>query len=367
MINNMFRSLRAPAAALACGAAFVPNQKSNCENSKGSWSTFIKPAQSPAKINYVLYCPSMEPMAKKIQALHPDTVKLVNVTWKRFPDGFPNIAMDTEGIEEARHGRSVTFLSDLSKAEHIFEQLCVIHALPKHQVPNFRIILPWFSTGTMERVEGYGQIASAKSLARMLSATPMAKGGPATVTIYDIHALAEQFFFDDSVQVELHSAVFLLRQRLEQQPDRSKISICFPDDGAHKRFKKFFEKDYPLIICGKERDLNDPEKRVVKVKEGDAKGRHCVMVDDLVQSGGTLIECAKGLKAGGADKMSCWVTHGVFPKESWKKFTEGKDKDYIHKFWITDSVPHIAAAIDGKGPFEVLSLAPALAHLITTE
>merc|ERR1712039_726114 len=146
--------------------------------------------------------------------------------------------------------------------------------------------------------------------------------------------------------------------------DADKVSICFPDDGAHKRFKKYF-KEYPLIICGKERDTHDALKRKVKVKDGDAQDRHCVIIDDLVQSGGTLIECAKGLQAGGASRMSCWVTHGIFPNESWKKFTEGDGQGLIHKFWITDSVPHVASVVDGQGPFEVLSLAPEIGKLLT--
>eukprot|EP00931_Biecheleriopsis_adriatica_P109914 TRINITY_DN84191_c0_g1_i1.p1 TRINITY_DN84191_c0_g1~~TRINITY_DN84191_c0_g1_i1.p1 ORF type:complete len:364 (+),score=46.59 TRINITY_DN84191_c0_g1_i1:92-1183(+) len=363
MFSSMLRSLRAPAAAIATGVAIIPNQHTKCES---KWSVFPKPTTSPNHVNYLFYNKSMEDLAKKVQALHPETVKLVPIKWSRFPDGFPDIKIDPQGLEEAKHGRSVTFLSDLSKKSAMFEQLCLIYALPKHHLPNIRVIVPWFSTGTMERVESYGQVASAKSLARMLSNTPMGRGGPVTYNIYDIHALQEQFYFDDNVIVQLETAVFLLRQRLGQLPDKSKVTICFPDDGSHKRFKKYFP-DYPVIVCGKERDLNDPDKRVVKVKEGDATGRHCVIIDDLVQSGGTLIECAKGLKAGGADKMSCFVTHAIFPKESWAKFTEGPGKDYIHKFWVTDSVPHTAKAIDGKGPFEVLSLASAIGHLITGE
>merc|ERR1712187_829852 len=229
--------------------------------------------------------------------------------------------------------------------------------------PEMRVIVPWFSTGTMERVEKPGDVASAKTLSRMLSMIPSSRTGPVTITIYDIHALQEQFFFDDSVLPELQTAVFLLRQKIATLDDKDKVSIVYPDDGAHKRFKSYFT-DYPAIVCGKERDSHHPLKRIVKVKDGDATGRHCVVIDDLVQSGGTLIECAKGLQAAGASKTSCWVTHAIFPQESWKKFTEGESSGLIHKVWITDSVPHIATVIDGQGPFEVLSLAPLIGHLL---
>lgn len=98
--------------------------------------------------------------------------------------------------------------------------------------------------------------------------------GPATITIYDIHALQSQFYFSDNVLVELKSAIFLLRQQLvEMDVD---VAIAFPDDGAHKRFRRKFP-EYADIVCKKTRN---GEKRVVSVHEGDPCGRHVVIVDD---------------------------------------------------------------------------------------
>lgn len=312
---------------------------------------------------FLFYHASMEKLAEKIQALHPDSIKIVSTVWNKFPDGFPDVHLDPQGLAEAKKGRAVCFLSNLSQPDIIFEQFCAMYALPRHRMSDMRVIVPWFSTGTMERVEKYGDVASAKTLARMLSNIPPSRTGPCTVTMYDIHALQEQFYFEDTVLPELQTAIPLLRQKLETLDDKDKISIVYPDDGAHKRFKQLFT-DYPAIVCGKERDAHNPLARLVKVKEGDASGRHCIVIDDLVQSGGTLIECAKGLLAAGASKTSCWVTHSIFPKESWKKFTEGEGAGLVHKFWTTDSAPHIASVIDGQGPFEVLSLAPLLGSLL---
>ena len=72
----------------------------------------------------------------------------------------------------------------------------------------------------MERVETLGQIATAKTLAKMLDNTPHCATGPTTITIYDIHALQEQFYFNDNVLVELKTAVFLLKQKLVDLQDR---------------------------------------------------------------------------------------------------------------------------------------------------
>ncbi|XP_035839255.1 ribose-phosphate pyrophosphokinase 4-like [Helianthus annuus] len=80
-----------------------------------------------------------------------------------------------------------------------------------------------------------------------------------------------------------------------------------------------------LVVCGK---VHEGDKQTVRVKEGNPSGCHVVIVYDLVQSGGTLIECQKVLATHGATKVSAYVTHVVFPKNSWKKFVR-KNGEYV--------------------------------------
>lgn len=88
--------------------------------------------------------------------------------------------------------------------------------------------------------------------------------------------------------------------------------VAFPDDGAAKRFGNMFEDmDLEVIVCGKTRGEGD--KRTVVIQDGDAKDRHIVIVDDLVQTGGTLYQSGKVLKEAGAASVNAFVTHGVFP------------------------------------------------------
>lgn len=308
----------------------------------------------------IFYHESMRETAIKVKTEMGVSGVLSELMWNRFNDGFPNLQIDKDDAARLETFHGTCLIVSFHTPEVIFEQLALVYALPKMRARNFRIILPWFSTGTMERVEKIGQIATANSLARMLSCCPMGPGGPATVVIYDIHALQEQFYFADTVLVELKSGVWLLKEKLEQlrkECPEEEIAIVFPDDGAHKRFKAKFH-GLPSIVCAK---VREGEKRIVTVKEGEPTGRHCVIIDDLVQSGGTLLECAKPLNDLGAAKVSCFVTHGVFPKESWKKFV---GNGLIHKFWITDSIPTTCAAIADKAPFEVLSLAPLIARYL---
>eukprot|EP00811_Abedinium_folium_P003808 NODE_13502_length_1161_cov_10.115087.p1 GENE.NODE_13502_length_1161_cov_10.115087~~NODE_13502_length_1161_cov_10.115087.p1 ORF type:complete len:326 (-),score=80.88 NODE_13502_length_1161_cov_10.115087:76-1053(-) len=312
----------------------------------------------------VFYHNSMARTAEQLKVIMGDKVVLANLEWKRFNDGFPNLAIDRDNIQAMESCTRTVALVSFHDPSVIFDQLCLVYALPRMQARDFTIILPWFCTGTMDRSETLGTIVTAASLARMLSATPMGRGGPATVVIYDIHALQEQFFFSDQIICNLKTAVVLLKDRLAKVqlefPDEE-LAIAFPDDGAHKRFhRKITEMfgDIMMIVCNK---VRDGEKRAVVMKEGDPKGKHVIIVDDLVQSGGTLLEAFKGLNEAGARKVSCFVTHGVFPLQSYEKFLHVPN---IYRFWITDTIPTSVQAVEGKSPFEVLSIAPLIARFL---
>jgi phosphoribosylpyrophosphate synthetase len=268
--------------------------------------------------------------------------------------------------------RHVAFLASFHSPGVIFEQLSIIYALPKMFVASFTLVLPFFPTGTAERVEFEGEIATAFTLARILSHVPLCRGGPCDLVIFDIHALQERFYFGDNVAPLFCSGVPLLLRELRTLPDGMNVAIAYPDEGAWKRFHWQFES-FPEIICTK---VRDGDKRIVRLKEGAPAGRHVVIVDDLVQSGGTLVECARALKAAGAAQVSAYVTHGVFPGRSWERFlaptpeaaaAAGADDSsaavFTH-FWMTDSCPPTVRAVEGKAPFKILSLARPIAEAL---
>ncbi|XP_062520524.1 uncharacterized protein LOC134195507 isoform X4 [Corticium candelabrum] len=280
------------------------------------------------------------------------------INWDTFSDGWPDIFIDS--VKDYA-GQDVMFLASLHSPQVIFEQLSILYIFPRYLVKSFTVILPYFSTGTMERVDTEGQVATAKTLAKLLSMIPLSARGPAQLIMFDIHALQERFYFTDNIIPRLETAIPLLLQRLTELVDHKLVSIAFPDEGAHKRFHRLFS-NYELITCIK---VRNGMKRVVTLKEGNAVGRHVVIVDDLVKSGGTLQECAKALMTSGAKSVSAYVTHGVFPKESWRKFLPSNDETNIKftHFWITDSLPS-AADIAKHKPFELLSLSDIIADML---
>ncbi|GMI86780.1 phosphoribosyl diphosphate synthase 4 [Hibiscus trionum] len=308
----------------------------------------------------LFYCVECEELARKVAA-HSQLITLQSINWRSFDDGFPNLYINNAHDIRGQH---VAFLASFSSPAVIFEQLSVIYNLPRLFVASFTLVLPFFPTGSFERMEEEGDVATAFTMARILSNIPISRGGPTSVVIYDIHALQERFYFGDHVLPLFETGIPLLKQRLHQLPDAEKIVVAFPDDGAWKRFHKLLDH-FPTVICTK---VREGDKRIVRLKEGNPADCHVVIVDDLVQSGGTLIECQKVLLAHGAAKVSAYVTHGVFPKSSWERFTgkEGgrdSEKGFAY-FWITDSCPNTVKAIENRAPFEVLSLAGSIADAL---
>ncbi|PON90696.1 Ribose-phosphate pyrophosphokinase [Trema orientale] len=316
--------------------------------------------KSQKKHVYLFYCAECEDLAHKV-ASESDFITLQTIKWRNFDDGFPNIFINN--AQDLR-GQHVAFLASFSSQGVIFEQLSVIYALPRLFVASFTLVLPFFPTGSFERMEEEGDVATAFTLARMLTNIPISRGGPTSLVIYDIHALQERFYFGDHVLPLFETGIPLLKQRLHQLPDSDNIVVAFPDDGAWKRFHKQLDH-FPMVVCAK---VREGDKRMVRIKEGNPAGCHVVIVDDLVQSGGTLIECQKVLAAHGAAKVSAYVTHGVFPKRSWERFThenDGLEKAFEY-FWITDSCPLTVKAIANRAPFEIISLAGSIADALQT-
>lgn len=158
----------------------------------------------------------------------------------------------------------------------------------------------------------------------------------------------------------LQTAIPLLKEKIIE----SNINcVAFPDDGAAKRFNAMFQDmDLEVIVCGKTRGVGD--ERTVVIQDGDATYKNIVIVDDLVQTGGTLFETGKVLKEAGATSVNAFVSHAVFPSDSWRRFNVGGDRACFDKFWVTNSIPTVTDKLPQEdGVFEVLDLM----HLIIND
>lgn len=115
------------------------------------------------------------------------------VYFRKFEDGFPNLFINN--AQDIR-GQHVAFLASFSSPGVIFEQISAIFALPKLFIASFTLVLPFFPTGSFERMEEEGDVATAFTMARILSMIPKSRGGPTSLVIYDIHALQVGLFYN---------------------------------------------------------------------------------------------------------------------------------------------------------------------------
>lgn len=333
----------------------------------------------------LFYCPQMKALAERI--VKQDLgITLGHIVWGEFEDGWPNIFIPK--VNGVRH-KTVAFLASFDTPADVFAQLSVIYKLPSSGAQEIKVILPYYATGTLERADNESQVVTAKTMARMLSAAALCRGGPIEIVLYDAHSLGLSNYFGDNVIIRYKSGTKYLKKRLE----RTDVSTGYPDYGAYKRFCGMFdggesyakalgaaeksdrsvdrsfievkldgavkegERAFPMVICEK---VRDGDKRFVHVKEGEVQGRHVVIIDDLIRSGTTILEARDALVKAGAEKISVYATHGVFPDESWRKFVDAG----FHKVWITDSVPRTAKAVSGVEPFEIISLDESIARVI---
>lgn len=292
-------------------------------------------------------------LGKQFERHDPRRFKYHDISWGKFPDQTDDIRIGGFVPINQVAGKHVLFLASFHNNDITLSQFSALIVLLTSFIETMTIVLPFYPVGTMERVEVEGRVPTAYTYALLLSSLPSC-GRPIRLIIYDIHALQERFYFHGSTIPSLHSTIPLLLARL---PAANITTIAFPDDGAAKRFKAMFD-GYDIIVCGK---IRDGAKRVVKISDGDPEGKRIVIVDDLVQSGGTLHECAGALKKAGALEINAFVAHGVFPNRAWERFSRtcnGSGKDDFRRFWVTNSIPHVAAELPSDDVFEVIDLFP---------
>jgi len=291
-------------------------------------------------------------MALRMQAANPSRFRYFPIMWGKYPDGTDDITI--EGFSPVNNIASshILFFASFHNNDVTLSQFSVLIVLLQSFIESMTIVLPFYPVGTNERVTIEGKVATANTYSTLLSSLPML-GRPSRLMIYDIHALQERFYFHSSALPSLHTSVPLLIERLK---GTGVHTVAFPDDGAAKRFGSFFLSiGFNLITCGK---VRDGEKRRVTITEGNPEGESIVIVDDLVQTGGTLHECAIALKQAGAITVNAFVAHAVFPNQSWRRFCskEKGDRAEFNKFWITNSIPTVVNQLPLDSCFEVLDL-----------
>lgn len=310
----------------------------------------------------LFYSPQFEELAGEIARKYSDEIALGSIGFKRFPDGSPNTSVMHANKLAAEN---VAFLVCFDAWESFAEQLFTHYHLAGLGPKSYRLIMIFNKTFTMERSNNEDQVITAKRMLQALGAIGPAGPGLVPVYTYDVHALAIKSFEGPNIILRFKTGLKLLFQALEKEPDIEKLTIAFPDDGAKKRFGQMEallaaqgRLKFRIAVCGKNR-VGDDDRKVV-LQEGDVRGRRVVIIDDLIRTANTLFECAKVMRANGAEAVDAYGTHVVHEDGGWRKF----DGKVIRKLYMTDSCPAAAKAVRGNPHVEVFSLADSVANAI---
>ena len=267
----------------------------------------------------------------------------------RFSDG----EVMVELMENVR-GRDVFIVQPTCTPtnNNLMELLVMADALRRSSAIRITAVIPYFGYSRQDRRPRSARVPiSAKVVANMIASV-----GVDRVLTVDLHSDQIQGFFDIPVD-NIYSTPILLRDiRAQQLPD---LMVVSPDVGGVVRARALAKQlnDAELAIIDKRRP--GPNQAKVMHIIGDVEGQHCIVVDDMVDTGGTLCEAAAALKANGAASVRAYCTHAVLSGPAVENFR----KSQLDELVVTDTIPLRPEATDCR-PIRQVSVAGLLAESI---
>jgi ribose-phosphate pyrophosphokinase len=254
---------------------------------------------------------------------HLDT-PIAKAEFKRFKDN--EIFVE---IKENVRGEDVFLIQSTSfpANDHLMELLIGIDALRRASARRITAVIPYYGYGRQDRKVGGRTPISAKLVANLITTA-----GADRVLTLELHAGQIQGFFDIPTD-NLFSTPVLERDIRERNKDLSNVMIISPDVGGVVRARALANRiGVNLAIVDKRREKAGVSEVMHII--GDVEGRDCILVDDIVDSGGTLINAAEALLKEGAKSASAYITHGVLSNGAVKRVDDSKLKELV----VTNSI-----------------------------
>lgn len=229
-------------------------------------------------------------------------MELTKANIKRFSD--QEIWVE---IQENVRGEDVYVIQPTSNPtnDNVMELLIVIDALKRASAQRIVAVIPYFGYARQDRKPGPRTPISAKLVANLITTA-----GANKVLTMDLHAGQIQGFFDIPTD-NLFASPVLVEDIVKRYAHHEKLMVVSPDVGGVVRARAYASKiDVPLAIIDKRREKAGVSEVMNVI--GDVEGYHCVFVDDIVDSAGTLCNAAGALIKQGAKSASAYVSHGVF-------------------------------------------------------
>jgi len=260
-------------------------------------------------------------LATKISAAIGVSVSRSTIT--RFADGELKIK-----LEENIRGRDVFIIqSTQPPAEHILELLLFLDAAKRASADRVTAVIPYFGYARQDRKDEPRVPISAKLIADLV-----ARSGASRVLTMDLHAEQIQGYFDIPVDHLYAAPVFI---DYYQKYDVDEIIVVAPDTGSVKRARAFARrlgKEIPIAIVDKRR--TGPNKSMVANIIGDVKNRIALIYDDMLDTGGTMVDAAESIQDKGAKEIYTCIVHPLLSRNA----PERVSKSCIKELVVTDTI-----------------------------
>jgi ribose-phosphate pyrophosphokinase len=256
-------------------------------------------------------------------------------------------------IQENVRGTDVYILQSTSYPanDHLMELLIITDALRRASARRITAVVPYFGYARQDRKSGSRTPISAKLVANLIT-----NAGADRVMTLDLHAGQIQGFFDIPTD-NLYASPVMVRD-IKERFDLTNVMVVSPDVGGVVRARGLAKRiNTPLAIIDKRRE-RPGESEVMNVI-GDVAGFTCILVDDIVDSGGTLVNAADALLADGAKEVYAYITHGVLSGGAVTRVTSSRLKELV----ITDSIQPTEAVRNAPN-IRTLSIANLIAEAI---
>ena len=274
--------------------------------------------------------------------------KLVNSSIRKFADGEIYIE-----INENIRGNSIFIVQSISSPanDNLMELLLCIDALKRSSAKNITAVIPYFGYARQDR-----KVIPRTSISAKLVSNLITKAGADRVVTVDLHAGQIQGFFDIPVDNLFSTPIFA--RHVKKRIKSKKIICVAPDVGGTERARALGKLlNVGLAIVDKRRPK--PGQSQVMNVIGDVKNQTCVIVDDIIDSGGTIVNAAKALKQRGAKEVYVYITHGVLSGDAVKKIKNSVIKNLV----ITDTIDNSQKTKNVKN-IEVLPISSLMGEAI---
>src|SRR5690349_23447306 len=265
---------------------------------------------------------------------------------------FADMEIFVEILENVR-GADVFVIQSTSfpANDHLMELLIIMDALRRASARRITAVIPYYGYARQDRKPGPRTPISAKLVANLIS-----NAGADRVLTLDLHAGQIQGFFDIPTD-NLYASPVMVRD-IRDRFDLSKVAVVSPDVGGVVRARGLAKRiNAPLAIIDKRRERAG-ESEVMNVI-GEVKGYTCILIDDIVDSGGTLVNAADALLEQGATEVYAYISHGVLSGGAVARIDGSRLKELV----ITDSIQPTKAVQEAKN-IRVLSIGTLIGEAI---